>query len=139
MVQGAVEFVLKNRLSELDKLQAHIKKIGRRFGQSRKNCLELSLVLEEILANIINYGYDDDREHQIRIAIAKNDNILTIQTMDDGLPFNPLEVKAPDCTSPAEDRPVGGLGIPLIRVYTDEITYERRAKRNILTIEKRSS
>ncbi|MEI9479990.1 MAG: ATP-binding protein, partial [Deltaproteobacteria bacterium] len=59
---------------------------------------------------------------------------LTVQ--DDGRPFDPLYAQAPDIHSPLAERPVGGLGIYIVRKMMDEVRYEHRGGRNILTLVK---
>ena len=137
MAPCKVEFELKNELSELVKLHTHLKSLRHQLGQSQRNCLELNLVLEEIVTNIINHGFKDDAQHRIQVSITlDDDDILTVRTVDDGRPFNPINAKTPKMTSKVEKRPIGGLGLVLIRRYSDDISYERRGKQNILTIRK---
>jgi anti-sigma regulatory factor (Ser/Thr protein kinase) len=59
--------------------------------------------------------------------------------VDDGHEFDPLAKEAPDLTLSVEDRPIGGLGIHLLRNLTDGMSYERRDGLNRLTLTKRLS
>jgi anti-sigma regulatory factor (Ser/Thr protein kinase) len=132
-----VEFELNNNISELAKLHAHLDALRHQSGQSQRNCLELNLVLEEIVTNIINHGFKDDAQHRIQVSITLDGNILTVRTIDDGRPFNPINAQRPKLNGKVEKRPVGGLGLVLIRRYSDDISYERRGKQNVLTIRKK--
>lgn len=99
----------------------------------------VSLAIEEIVTNCIKYGYDDSDAHTIEISLSLSDGLLTMVVTDDGHPFNPLEAPPPDLSLAIEDRPIGGLGIHLLRELSDEVSYDRRDGMNRLTLTKRSS
>jgi anti-sigma regulatory factor (Ser/Thr protein kinase) len=94
-------------------------------------------VLEELVTNIIAYGYTDKKEHIIFIRIKKSDDILTVEVKDDGRAFNPLDMPPPDKSSDLENIEPGGLGIHLVRKLTDEVFYQRENNCNILTFKKK--
>ena len=98
-----------------------------------------SLAIEEIVTNCIKYGYDDSNDHTIDVVLTVNDRALRIEVIDDGQPFNPLEAPEPDTSLAMADRPIGGLGIHLLRGLADEATYERRDRTNRLVLLKRLS
>ncbi len=94
------------------------------------------LAIEELVTNSIKYGYDDPGEHTIVIVLSAADQSFTMIVTDDGHPFDPLSVPPPDLSLDIQDRPIGGLGIYLLRELADKITYERRGDRNRLTLTK---
>ena len=94
----------------------------------------LTLVLEELLTNVISYGYDDDDSHEINVDLKIKDGILTSIFDDGGRPFDPHEAQKPDMDGPLEDRSVGGLGIHLILTIMDTVDYERVDGRNRTTM-----
>jgi len=96
-----------------------------------------SLALEELVTNCIKYGYDDQRDHDIEINLSIATGQMTLTVSDDGHEFNPLKVQAPDTDLPLEARPIGGLGIHLLRQLADQMTYERRDGYNHVTVSKR--
>ncbi len=97
----------------------------------------ISLVVEEIVLNVVNHGSDGD-EGKIRIEISSNAESVRLDIIDDGRPFNPLvDAPVPDVESSIEERAVGGLGIHLIRTMVDEISYLLDDEKNHLTIVKR--
>jgi serine/threonine-protein kinase RsbW len=98
--------------------------------------LPSELALEEILANIISYGYADDREHEITVSLDAQPGEVRVDVEDDGRPFNPLESPEPYTGDSLEDRPVGGLGIHLVRALMDGLEYRRQGDRNLLTMKK---
>jgi len=94
----------------------------------------LTLVLEELLTNVIAYGYDDDANHEINAQIMLADGVLTAVFDDDGRPFDPHEAQKPIMTGPLENRSVGGLGIHLILTIMDTVEYARVNGRNRMTM-----
>lgn len=94
------------------------------------------LAIEELVTNCIAYGYDDGGEHIIVIVLSVTDQVLTMIVIDDGHPFDPLAVPSPDLSLDIQDRPIGGLGIFLLRELCDQIAYERRGDTNRLTLTK---
>jgi len=91
-------------------------------------------VADELLSNVIRHGYRDDRPHTIDIAIAVQEDELTLQVSDDGIPFDPFGRPAPDVTRPLEERPVGGLGIHMVRELAARCRYARVDGRNQVTV-----
>ena len=86
----------------------------------------LALVaIEELVTNCIHYGYDDAAERTIRIEFTLEDGVLTMEVTDDGHEFDPVNAPEPDFRLELEDRPVGGLGIHMLRKLADEMAYER--------------
>jgi anti-sigma regulatory factor (Ser/Thr protein kinase) len=95
------------------------------------------LAIEELVTNCIKYAYDDAGEHTIMVVLSIADKDLTMVVIDDGHPFDPRAVPASDLFLEVEDRPIGGLGIHLLRRLADHMAYERREGSNRLTLTKR--
>jgi anti-sigma regulatory factor (Ser/Thr protein kinase) len=98
---------------------------------------DLSLALEEILMNVIRYGHPEGGEHEILVGLSVDDDGVVAAVEDDGVAFNPLEAPRPDTGSPLEERPIGGLGIHLIRNLMNTVEYRRAGGRNRLVLRKR--
>ena len=96
----------------------------------------VDLALEEHLTNLLNYGFAEGRPPQILVHLEKRGENFMVEVSDNGKPFNPLDQPQPDVNQPLQDRPIGGLGIHLMRHFIDELTYRRQAGRNILTMRK---
>ena len=96
-----------------------------------------NLAIEELVTNCIKYGYADANEHLIDVDMRVSDGRLVVQVTDDGRAFNPMEAPAPDLSLPIEERPIGGLGLYLLRTLSDAMTYERRGHLNCVTLLKR--
>ena len=129
-------FVIENQIGKIASLAEKIDELAQNWELPQTLAMNLNLVVEEALSNIIFYAFTDSNKHDIDIALAVNKNRLTIKITDDGIPFNPLSHEQPDVTLPAEERPVGGLGIFLISQIMDEMHYNRQKNRNILTLNK---
>ncbi len=129
-------FAIENRIEELTSLAEQIDNLAEKWEISPAMAMNINLVLEEAVSNVIFYGFSDAGKHEIRISISLENKLLTIKITDDGIPFNPLAQQQPDIDLPAEERPVGGLGIYLISQMMDEMHYARQKDQNILTLRK---
>ncbi len=136
MTEGRISFELKNSLSELKIVSKNLELFGRSLGLPQRTIFKINLALEELVSNIISYGYVDDDDHWIKIAISLEGGVLVISLEDDGVPFNPVEAKEPDCGCPIEDREIGNLGIHLCKKFMDDLIYERRGNKNIVVLRK---
>lgn len=96
-----------------------------------------NLAIEELVTNVIKYGYDDEASHEITVHLVKDAELLEIRICDDGHEFNPFDQPEPDTTLPAEERDIGGLGIHFVRNMLDSCAYVRQDGRNIVTITKK--
>jgi len=94
----------------------------------------VTLVLEEIITNVISYGYEDEKEHEICVRLWWKDPDMKIEVEDDGRLFNPLEALPPDFEKPLAERQVGGLGIHLVREMMDELEYRQENHKNLLVL-----
>ncbi len=130
---------LQNRLSELERLGRIVAEFGEDHRLSDKVLYAVNLALDEIVTNIISYGYEDQADHQILLRLSLKEKELTAEVEDDGKPFNPLEAPEPDLDQPLEERKVGGLGIHLIRNMMDGMEYRRQNGKNLLVMKKRVS
>ncbi len=130
---------LRNRLSELDRLRKVIAQFGHRQGLPDNVLNSVELALEEIVTNVISYGYDDQDEHSITVRLAFQEGMVLAEVEDDGRPFNPLDAPEPKLDQPVEDRPIGGLGIHLVRNLMDALDYRHTQGKNLLRMKKRVS
>jgi len=94
------------------------------------------LALEEVFTNIVMHGSQPGRVPQVEVSLVLAGDGLTMTVEDDGPQFDPLSLPPPDITAGLEDRPVGGLGVFLIRQIMDAVSYQRIGTRNQLRITK---
>lgn len=99
--------------------------------------VDLQVVTDEILTNIVDYGYSDDEEHEITIRFRVLGNMLEAVFEDDGVPFDPLASSAPDISAPLKKRRAGGLGLHFVRSLMDEVSYHRTGGRNRLVLKRK--
>ncbi len=105
------------------------------MGLPEKRIREVELALEEALVNIVSYAYDEPAgKIQIRSFRDDAQSRWLIQITDQGKPFDVAKASDPDIQAPLSEREIGGLGIYLIRKLMDDVSYERRGNRNILTL-----
>ena len=129
--------ILANDISEISRLNEFIEEIGNEFSLTPDVIFNLTLVLEEAVVNIINYAYPkEDHESIYLSAKLHNDSIMLVLT-DTGKEFDPTMAPEADITLSADERPIGGLGIFLIRQIMNEVKYERIEGKNVLTLEKK--
>ena len=98
--------------------------------------MTLKLACEEIVVNVTSYAYPEGSDGFLDVYIRKDDRIV-IRFEDGGVPFNPLEHEDPDTTLSWDERPIGGLGIFLVRSMMDDVRYTYENQKNVLTIEKK--
>ena len=129
---------IESDLSELERLHDAVAELGEVGNWPPDLVFQVDLVLEELIVNTVNYGYDDDARHEIEIALTSEADVFTVEIIDGGHAFNPLS-DAPELDLDAEiaDRPIGGLGIHLMRAMMDEVHYRREQDKNYLTLIKR--
>ena len=125
--------------TELEKLEGFTADFALKAGLSDKDLFALQIVVEELVTNVIDYGEVPVGEHAATVDLTAQDGLLTIVIRDRGKEYNPLLREDPDVTLPAEERPIGGLGVHFCKKLTDTQDYERRDGCNVLTMRKKLS
>jgi anti-sigma regulatory factor (Ser/Thr protein kinase) len=133
---SSVSVVFVNQRSEIGRVSELAERFGAENELADDDVMAINLVLDELLANIIDHGFDDDAEHKIRVTITVEGGELSLEVDDDGRPFDPLQAPPPDLELPIEERPIGGLGIHIVRSLMTTVEYRRRNGRNVLTMRK---
>jgi serine/threonine-protein kinase RsbW len=104
-------------------------------GIAADEAARILILLEELLTNLVKYGYPDRAEPgEAEIVLELNGSRLVIEFIDDGCAFDPFAVAPPDLDEPLEARPVGGLGLHILRSLTDDSRYERRNETNVIRL-----
>ena len=131
------ELELQASLDNLDTVLQFVDEVLEEAGCSMKAMMQIDLAVEEIFVNIASYAYSPGKgDAVIRLEIAGNPRCAEICFMDSGVPYNPLKKKDPDVTLSAAEREIGGLGIFMAKKSVDDVRYEYRDGRNILTLKK---
>lgn len=135
--EGTLSIVIKNDSYELERLSAALDGFANRHEMSDQTRFHLQLCLEEMVLNVINYGFDDEAEHEIHVDFQfhMDSRVVTVDILDDGRKFDPLtQVPKPDTEAKLEDRTVGGLGVHFVRTFMDEASYRHEGGKNRLTL-----
>ena len=130
------KLILQNEVAEISKLAIFIDELGEEFGLSPELVFNLNLVLEEAVSNVILYAYPKEEHQTISLIAKKKENQLIFVLTDSGKEFDPTQAPDADITLSAEDRPIGGLGIFLIRQIMNTVEYQRIDGKNVLTLGK---
>ena len=93
-------------------------------------------MLEEIFTNIVCYAFQDRVAPPIEVELDRRGDAIAVHVADAGRPFDPRTVPPPDLSADLDHRPIGGLGIHLVRKLTEDLAYERRAGINHLRFRK---
>ena len=127
---------IKNELEQLTRLYAFLDRQAGVYKLEELLSMQIKLALEEAVTNVILYAYPDKKDQDIRIDMSCENKRLTIVITYTGIAFNPLERQEPDLTLSLEERPIGGLGIFLVKQLMTEVTYSHSDGKNILTMTK---
>ena len=129
--------VLPNDVKEVSKLTAFVEEVCEAMGFDGALTAQLTLAIEEAVVNVMKYAYPPQKRGDVTIEAQSNDLRLKFTIIDSGMPFDPTVRAEVDTTLSAEDRPIGGLGIHLVRKIMDSINYERVDSLNVLTLRKK--
>ena len=127
---------LKNDVKEVEALGAYVKQVCGHLSIDRSLTNKLRLAVEEAVVNVMEYAYPKDTTGYVNVKATSDGRRLKFIITDSGISFNPTEVTAADTSLSAEERPIGGLGILLVRELMDSINYERTDGKNVLTLSK---
>ena len=131
-----IETTIKNSIAEIARVVELIEELATVQNLPAGTIWPLNVALDEILSNIISYGHEDGREHEIVVRVSLEHGLMIAEVEDDGRAFDPLAAPPPAIDVPLEERGVGGLGIHIVRNLMDEVTYNRIAGRNRLTLKR---
>ena len=128
------EFVIRNDFADLPPLVQEVHSFLEGREISAKAALGVDLVLEEVITNILKYAYRDAGSHRILIRIELTPEQVILVIEDDGRPFDPLSAPRPDTHQPLSERPIGGLGLHLVRDVAQSVSYRRHDGKNCLEV-----
>ncbi len=127
---------IENDLSEIAKVDVKLDEFAEQFGVPPAIAATFHIIFDDLLNNVISYGFNDEQRHFIDVSLELTANSLIASIADDGVPFNPLTEATPDTQLSIEDRQIGGLGIHIVINMVDDISYQRTADKNVLTLTK---
>ncbi|MCA1907220.1 MAG: SpoIIE family protein phosphatase [Magnetospirillum sp.] len=137
VAHNRLEVTIANDLAELERLAGLVDAFVERNGLSDRISFNLNLCLDELITNIVSYGYDDSHHHDIHVRFSLDNDRLMTEIIDDGKEYNPFqEAPEPDLALEVDDRPIGGLGVFLVKEFMDRTDYRRDGSKNVVTLEK---
>ena len=125
---------VKNDIQEIDRICNDLKKFCASNDIGEKKCYDIVIIIDEMATNVINYAFDDNLDHTFILNSEKQEELVYIQIIDEGIAFDPLQKAEPDLESSLDDRKIGGLGIFFAKQLSQSITYTREGNKNRLDI-----
>jgi anti-sigma regulatory factor (Ser/Thr protein kinase) len=129
------ELQYQSHIQSIPEIRKDLEETSKQWDIPRSELRQIILIIEELFSNTIRFAYNDEREHYIRIRLKRTVREICIEMIDDGIPFNPLEYKLVLKNDPSASDD-GGMGLTLIRTFSDSISYSREGEMNHLFIRK---
>ena len=129
--------VLPNDIETIPQLNEFIDSVAEEVGLEMSLTMSLNLALEEAVVNVMEYAYPEGQKGNVEIEVTADQEWMTFVIADTGIAFDPTMKEDADTTLSAEERPIGGLGIFLVRQLMDDINYKREGNKNVLTLRKK--
>lgn len=129
---------MPNQLTAIPTVQTAFAQYISQWARAKPLIPKFNLALDDLLNNVVQYAFPNDpTEHHIEVEGEVRGEWIVLTITDDGIPFNPLTVEAPDLSLPLHEREMGGLGVHLVRSMFDEVSYHRTVGHNALTVKKK--
>lgn len=128
---------LPNDINSVPQLNDFIDGFSLEAGLDMSMTMSLNLALEEAVVNVMTYAYAPDTQGELTLEAVADKGVVTFILTDTGVPFDPTAKEDADTTLGIEDRPIGGLGIFLVRQLMDVVDYQRVDGQNVLTLTKK--
>lgn len=133
-------YTIPAELEELEKVKAYVDEMLIQTSSSKEEKMAVEIAIEEIFVNIVKYAeIPKDTQIELCYEYKKDERLIILQFRDEGVCFNPLEKKEPEIHKALLAREPGGLGIYMVKKMMDDIRYEHREGKNILTLRKKLS
>ena len=129
--------VLPNDIETIPQLNEFIDSVAEEVGLEMSLTMSLNLAIEEAVVNVMEYAYPEGQKGNVEIEVTADQQWMTFVITDTGIAFDPTKKEDADTTLSAEERPMGGLGIFLVRQLMDVIDYKRIGNKNVLTLQKK--
>ncbi len=132
-----IRLIVPGEIARVEDLNTSLEAVLARHGIDAGARADVRLIVEELAGNAIAYGGGDGRDmgqHELSVDISREADLLTLRFRDQGAPFDPLSAQTPDLEADILDRPLGGLGLYLIRRIAESMRYERIDDCNLLHV-----
>ena len=132
------ELTLEATVANTETVTAFVEDFLNEIGCSMRVITQINVAVDELFSNIANYAYKPKTgQATVSLAVSDDGKTVTVTFTDSGVPYNPLAKKDPDVTLSADERQIGGLGIYMVKKTMDDVTYEFKDGKNILSIKKK--
>ena len=132
-MKDRLKLKIEGKLENLSLIGDFIGDSMREFGLDNRKIFDVQMAVDEACTNIIEYGYANEGG-TIDIACQRRGEEIVVVIKDTGKPFDPTTVQPPDLNTSLEERKAGGLGIYFMKTLTDEVRYEFKEGKNVLTM-----
>lgn len=113
------------------RLRTFVDETCARAAVPRPDALRLMLLIEELFVNTVEHGHGGDSDAPVRLALTVLPSAIAVEYEDTARPYDPFGAEpAPADGETIEERPVGGLGVRLIRTMADEVGYVPQPRGN---------
>lgn len=129
-----MRIVVPNERERLRDLTDALDTVLANNGIDRAVIDDVRLVTEEVVANAMDHGFEAGLQHECIVEVRVAGGLLALEFRDDGRPFDPLQAEDPDLDADIADRPIGGLGVHLIRALAERVEYRHDGRHNILGV-----
>ena len=129
--------ILHNDIQQIPQLADFVETIAEEKNLDQGTAMSLNLALEEAVTNVIQYAYPEGSDGLVDVEAVLREGQLEFIISDSGKPFDPTAKPEVDITAGVEERPIGGLGIHLVKHIMDSVSYRREEGKNVLTMIKK--
>jgi serine/threonine-protein kinase RsbW len=126
---------LQNRIQEIEPALGRVETLLAAAGLDEQAVFHLRLALDELITNSIMHGFPAGGEHLIDLEVSIRSKQVAVELSDDGVPFDPSRPTAPVLSGPAEERPIGGLGLHMVQQLIPMLNYRHARGRNLVSLE----
>lgn len=135
-LQQTTHIVIRNDVADLAAVTTAMERVGAEHGMPERSLFQLQVALDEIVSNVIKYGWPEGGAHEIEIRIVVRNDRVEVEIIDDGRMFDPRDAPERDKPLPGQKPQPGGVGVQMTRQLVDRIAYARIGNRNRTTLTK---
>jgi serine/threonine-protein kinase RsbW len=129
------KFSYANKIQSIPLIRKDLEEMARQWKWPASELKQIVLIAEDLFSATIRYAFEDEAEHQVHFILSMTDRTVVVEMIDDGIPFNPMEYNPDIQTDPAA-LDEGGMGLMLMKAFSDASEYHRAENENHLVIRK---
>jgi serine/threonine-protein kinase RsbW len=129
------KFTFRADIQEVALIRKNLSSLKAGWNIPNSEFKQILFIVEELFSNIIRHAFNDSGGHEIELSVRKEADRIVIDIIDDGIPFDPVNYQPESISNPVR-ADEGGMGISLIRTFSDGISYRRINQKNHLQVVK---